>query len=108
MLLVTGDQKAHVRSTFVNAGRCPQQCGKVALDLLSARARQEADDVTAKRPLLLEKVLVQPLLRQLIEKRMADILGRDATFPIPLHFERKAAQDVIDPAAHLVHTPTGP
>src|SRR5207245_1168321 len=50
----------------------------------------------------------QMLLGQFIEIRMADVMSGQAATLVPRFFERQSAQDVIDPAAHLVHAPAAP
>ena len=51
---------------------------------------------------------IQLLARQLIEKRMADVLRRHAALAIPVFLEGERSQDMIDELAHLRDAPAQP
>src|SRR5207249_2239072 len=58
--------------------------------------------------LLDQESFIDMLDRQLIEVRMAHVLGPNSALLVPLPFERQSAEHVIDPFAHLAHAPAGP
>src|SRR5205823_3181760 len=98
----TGDEKASVRSSLVNANRGLDLRRQVLFNLLRARAGKDGNDVAAARALIAKKSLVELLPWTFIEEWMADVFGMDAALRVPRFFEGQRAQDVIDPALHLL------
>ena len=103
------DGETNVGTLPSDFGGRTDHVGEVARDFLCPRAGKDRHQRTRPAALLSQKGLVQRPIGQLVEVGMTDINGvGNASRVIPRRLERKAAQDLIDVLANLLHAPASP
>ncbi len=82
--------------------------GPIESHFLGPRSGQDGDGCAGGVLAGGQEVGVELFGGDFVEERVSDIFGRDATFGVPVVFERQAAEDMVDEASDLGNPPRGP